>query len=160
FRHWGGEDTELGWRLWQEGALFVPVPDALIYHQLDEDEGGGFEGRKASRALNDGKLATLIPHKFYRKLRRDVIFEIPKISVVVHDPPSTLDDLWHDLSGQTLPDFELLLAGCDERHLPLAGLLEGDPRVHLVGSLAEGIAASRGEFVVTVDGSVALDHRL
>src|SRR5690606_34473318 len=54
FPHWGAEDTELGWRLWQEGAFFVPAEDAVIYHQLDEDEEGGYEGRKAARLLNDG----------------------------------------------------------------------------------------------------------
>ncbi|HLT96506.1 MAG TPA: glycosyltransferase [Acidimicrobiia bacterium] len=159
FPHWGAEDTELGWRLWQEGAFFVPVENALVYHQLDEDEEGGYEGRKTARLLNDGALATLVPHGFYRKPRRDVIYEVPKVSIVVHQPPTTLDDLWSDVASQTAPDFELILAGCDERHEPMAGLLEGDPRVSLVSSLAEGIAAARGELVVTVHGSAALDHR-
>src|SRR5690606_32631937 len=159
FPHWGAEDTELGWRLWQEGAFFVPFENALVYHQLDEDEEGGYEGRKTARLLNDGALATLVPHGFYRKPRRDVIYEVPKVSIVVHQPPTTLDDLWSDVASQTAPDFELILAGCDERHEPMAGLLEGDPRVSLVPSLAEGIAAARGELVVTVHGSAALDHR-
>ena len=159
FPHWGAEDTELGWRLWQEGAFFVPVEDAVIYHQLDEDEEGGYEGRKAARLLNDGTLATLIPHRFYRKPRRDVIYEVPKVSIVVHAPPPTLDDLWSDVASQTAPDFELILVGCDERHEPMAGLLEGDPRVRLVDSLAAGIAGARGELLVTLHGSAALDHR-
>ena len=159
FPHWGAEDTELGWRLWQEGAFFVPAEDAVIYHQLDEDEEGGYEGRKAARLLNDGTLATLVPHRFYRKPRRDVIYEVPKVSIVVHSPPATLDDLWTDIASQTAPDFELILVGCDEHHEPMAGLLQGDPRVRLADTLADGISAARGELLVTLHGSASLDHR-
>lgn len=159
FPHWGSEDTELGWRLWQEGAFLVPAAEALVYHQLDEDEEGGHEGRSAGRALNDGTLATLIPHGFYRKSRRDVIYEVPKVSLLVHHPPQNLEDLWSDISGQTAPDLELILVGCDASHQPTAGLLEGDPRVRLVDSLAEGLIAACGELLVTLHGSVALDHR-
>ncbi|MGH8912733.1 MAG: glycosyltransferase family 2 protein, partial [Acidimicrobiia bacterium] len=98
FTRWGSEDTELGWRLWQTGAFMVPVPEALVYHQLDEDEEGGHEGRSRARSLNDGSLSTLIPHGFYRKPRRDVIYEVPKVSLVVHQPPERLEDLWADLT--------------------------------------------------------------
>lgn len=159
FPHWGAEDTELGWRLWQEGALFVPVEGAVVYHQLDEDEEGGYEGRSAARRLNDGTLATLVPHGFYRKPRRDVIYEVPKVSVVVHHPPASLEDLWADVVGQTAPDLELILVGTDSSHQPTAGLLEGDPRVRLVDTMEAALAATRGELVVTSHGSVALDHR-
>lgn len=159
FRRWGGEDTELGWRLWQAGAFFRPVDDAVIYHQLDEDESGGHAGRSRSRHLNDGTIASLIPHSFYRKPRRDVIYRIPKVSVVAHNLPDRLDDLWSDVSSQTAPDFELLLVGAGDGHQPLAGLLAGDPRVSLHHQVGAAIDSARGELVVTLDGSVALDHR-
>ena len=160
FRRWGGEDTELGWRLWQAGAFFVPADDAVVHHQVDEDRSGGHAGRVESRNLNDGVIASLIPHSFYRKPRRDVLFEVPKVSLVVTEPPSHLEDLWSDVSGQTAPDLEVLLCEVGDEHEPLAGILAGDPRVTLVGDVEEGIEASRGELVVTVHGSVALDHRL
>lgn len=159
FPHWGAEDTELGWRLWQEGAFFVPVEDAVVYHQLDEDEEGGYEGRSVARRLNDGTLATLVPHGFYRKPRRDVIYEVPKVSLVVHHPSADLEDLWVDVVGQTAPDLELILVGADQTHQPMLGLLEGDPRVRLAKTFEEGLTAARGELVVTVHGAVALDHR-
>lgn len=159
FPHWGSEDTELGWRLWQEGAWFVPASEAIVFHQLDEDEEGGHAGRSRSRALNDGSLTTLVPHGFYRKPRRDVIYEVPKVSIVVHHPPPALDDLWTDISGQTAPDLELILVGCDASHQPMAGLLEGDPRVRLVDTMTQALGAARGELVVTANGSLALDHR-
>ncbi len=159
FTRWGGEDTELGWRLWQQGALFVPVADARVYHQLDEDESGGREGRSAARSLNDGTIATLIPHGFYRKPRRDLLYEVPKVSLVVHDPPPALENLWTDVTGQTAPDLELILVGIADRHQPTAGLLEGDPRVRTAADLPSALEMSRGELVVTLHGSVALDHR-
>ncbi|CAN5863292.1 hypothetical protein BH23ACT5_BH23ACT5_02080 [soil metagenome] len=159
FSRWGSEDTELGWRLWQAGAFFVPLEDALVHHQIDEDEEGGHAGRRRARVLNDGSLSTLVPHGFYRKPRRDVIYEVPKVSLVVNDPPADLDDLWTDVTGQTAPDWELILVGCQELHEPMAGLLGGDPRVSLTDTVVPGLAAAQGELVVTVDGAVALDHR-
>lgn len=159
FTRWGSEDTELGWRLWQDGVLMVPVPEALVFHQLDEDEEGGQAGRARGRALNDGSLSTLIPHGFYRKPRRDVIYEVPKASIVVREPPTRLEDLWADISGQTASDWELILVGCNEAHQPTAGLLEGDPRVSLVDGLGEGLGRARGELVVMIHGAIALDHR-
>lgn len=159
FRRWGGEDTELGWRLWQEGAFFVSTPEALIYHQLDEDEAGGHAGRAESRSLNDGLIASLIPHGFYRKARRDVLYQVPKVSVVAHTLGERLDELWTDVNSQTTPDLELILVGVDDRHEPLAGLLSGDPRVGAAPDLRTGIGLASGELVVTVDASVALDHR-
>lgn len=159
FPHWGSEDTELGWRLWQAGSLIVPVPGALVYHQLDEDEEGGIDGRSQARTLNDGTLSTLIPHGFYRKPRRDLIYEVPKVSLVIHQLPVSLEDIWTDVSGQTAPDLELILVGSTATHEPTAGLLAGDPRVSLAESIETALAAARGELVVTVHGAVALDHR-
>jgi polysaccharide pyruvyl transferase WcaK-like protein len=78
---------------------------------------------------------------------------------VVTDPPPQLEDVWTDVTGQTAPDWELILVGCDESHQPMAGLLQGDPRVSLVDTLEAALAHARGELVVTVDGAVAVDHR-
>lgn len=159
FDRWGGEDTELGWRLWQTGALFVAADDAVVYHQLDADESGGEEGRRRARHLNDGIITTLIPHGFYRKPRRDILYEVPKVSLVLHHPPPSLNDIWADATGQTAPDWELILTGIGPEHEPTAGLLSGDPRVRVAADLGAGIKAARGELVVTWHGAVALDHR-
>ncbi|NIS29315.1 MAG: glycosyltransferase, partial [Actinobacteria bacterium] len=66
FTRWGGEDVELGWRLWNDGAFFVPEDRAICYHQLQEDAWGD-EGREASKAQNAGIITTKIPHRFYRR---------------------------------------------------------------------------------------------
>jgi GT2 family glycosyltransferase len=73
FHRWGGEDTELGWRLWNAGLFFVPDDRAIVYHQLQEDELGE-DGRKAALELNAGILTSKIPHHFYRPEHHGPIF--------------------------------------------------------------------------------------
>ena len=60
FHRWGGEDIELGWRLWNEGMFFVPDDRAACYHQIQEDA-LGVEGRTASKDLNAGIISAKIP---------------------------------------------------------------------------------------------------
>lgn len=160
FTRWGGEDTELGWRLWQAGAFFVIADKAVVYHQLDEDHSGGAEGRTRSRVLNDGVIAHKVPHRFYRTPRNDLIYEVPKISVVVHSLPSNLDDVWFDLRRQSAPDLELILAGVNDSHEPAASLMAGDPRIGAAADLDQALEMARGELVMVVHGALALDHRL
>lgn len=37
YTEWGGEDTELGWRLWNSGYFVVPDQRAVVYHQIQDD---------------------------------------------------------------------------------------------------------------------------
>ncbi|MPZ52953.1 MAG: glycosyltransferase [Acidimicrobiia bacterium] len=160
FSRWGGEDTELGWRLWQEGAIFVIADKAIIYHQLDEDRSGGREGRDQSRSQNDGTIVTKIPHPFYRQSRRDITYEVPRVSVIVHELPDDLEDIWHQLAAQTWRDFEIILMGTGPQHGPFSELLAADPSVTLVATLEEAAAVARGELVVLLDARLRLSRRL
>ncbi len=66
FRHWGGEDTELGWRLFSAGMFFVPANRAAIYHQQQEEshpeEGWRRGGPRRQRRPHPGQdPASLLP---------------------------------------------------------------------------------------------------
>ena len=156
FRWWGSEDTEFGWRLWQTGADFVDDQKNVIYHQLDEDTSGGDEGRERAREMNRGLLASLVPHRFYRKGVPDLTPEVPKFSVLVHDlPRGAAPEFWTGLNEQTEPDFDVIFLAAGEDHDPFAGAAAGERRIGFESDAVSAVAKSRGEFVVFLGGHAA-----
>lgn len=159
FERWGGEDTELGWRLWNSGIFFVDDPTAAIYHQTQVDEGPD-NWRTASRAANDGLIQSKIPHRFYRQAITG-ISEAPKVSVVVPQPvDERLDELSQQVLAQLLDDVEVLFVGSSPELVRFVERRSADPRFRLVGSVDEAVAEARGEFIALVHGWTALDRRL
>lgn len=156
FHRWGGEDTELGWRLWNAGAVFLDDETVAVTHQAEEDFAGGAEGRRRSHQLNMGLIRSLIPHRFYRKEPPDAIPEVPKVSVVLHDvPPGSAQETWHALLNQPRSDFELLVVADVDDEEPLAGASAGDPRLSFASSLQEAVGMARGEYTCFLNGHVA-----
>ncbi|MGH8915152.1 MAG: glycosyltransferase [Acidimicrobiia bacterium] len=156
FRWWGSEDSELGWRLWQAGAVFIDDETTRIYHQTDADTAGGAEGRQEARELNRGLLASLVPQRFYRKGMPEPPPEVPKFSVVVHDVPQGAPiEIWRSLADQSLPDFEVLFVAGAPDHDPFAGAAEGERRVRFVGDPLDAVLASEGEYLVFINGHSA-----
>lgn len=156
FRWWGSEDTEFGWRLWQSGADFIDDRDNVIYHQLDVDTSGGDEGRQQARELNRGLLASLVPHRFYRKGVVDPVPEVPKFSVVVHDlPDGAAREIWNGLSAQTEPDFEVVFIADPRAHDPFAGAASGERRVTFEPDPDAAVRKTSGEFVAFLSGHSA-----
>ncbi|MGA8038488.1 MAG: glycosyltransferase, partial [Acidimicrobiia bacterium] len=161
FRRWSGEDTELGWRLWQAGARFIDDSENLIFHQIDADTAGGIEGRQQARELNMGLLVSLIPQRFYRKGMPEPPPEVPKFSVVVHDLTSGAPRaIWRAMLNQTLPDFELIFVAEPQDHDPFAGAAEGERRIHFAGDADLAVSMSRGEYLVFFDGHGAPSRTL
>ncbi len=161
FRWWGSEDSELGWRLWQSGAVFIDDPVARVYHQLDDDTAGGDEGRQRARELNRGLLTSLVPQRFYRKGVPDPLPEVPKMTVLVNDvPPGAPASIWKSLTEQTLPDFEVIFIDAGRDHDPFAGAAEGERRIQFIDDPLDAVEASRGEYLVFVNGHAALGRTL
>lgn len=160
FTRWGGEDTELGWRLWNDGSFFVDEPTAAIYHQLQEDEGGA-GWREQSRAANDGLIQSKIPHRHYRRSSSGVINESPKVSVLVTNPdPGRIDELTEQIFGQRLDDVEIVITGQTGRLTTFMERRAADPRISSAADIEEGVRRSRGEFLAIAHGAAGLDHRL
>ncbi len=81
FMRWGIEDTELAYRAYTRGGLFVPVRSALVWHQGREAEGR--EAKERSLRLQMGKAANLIPHPRYRSAARGRIYAVPRYVATV-----------------------------------------------------------------------------
>ncbi len=168
FGRWGGEDTELGWRLFNDGCFFIPENDASIYHQTQQDAGDSPDWRRDAREANDGTIQAKIPHRFYRKSQRDYIYETPKLTWVVTPTIGRRStELLDQLLKQSFTDFEVILFGGDPETNRLGETLAGDPRVSVLEPgpggavpLSEAIRASRGEYVAILHGWASLDHRL
>ncbi len=169
FTRWGGEDTELGWRLFNAGLVFVPDNAAVVHHQAHADEGAGTGWRSAARRRNAGLIASKIPHRFYREPRRGFIYEVPKVSWVVTPVAGIrIEELWDQLLRQSHTDFELVVPthAADETLERFFELAAGDPRVTAARGATEGeafaaaITAARGEYLAILHGWAAVDHRL
>ena len=168
FARWGGEDTELGWRLFNAGIVFVPDDDAAIYHQTHEDGGTGPDWRADARRLNEGLLRTKIPHRFYREWRKGYIYEVPRVSWIVVPPvPRRAIELWEQLLRQTFTDFEVLFVVGSGELPDFAELVAADPRVAIINEensteeqFATAVHRARGEHLAIVHGWASLDPRL
>ncbi len=161
FRWWGSEDSELGWRLWQAGATFIDDPEARVYHQIDDDTAGGDDGRQRARELNRGLLTSLVPQRFYRKGMPQPPPEVPKFSVLIEDVPEGAPlAFWKALIDQTLPDFEALFIARAADHDPFAGSAEGERRIRFFDDPGDAVAASKGEYLIFVNGHAALGRTL
>jgi hypothetical protein len=153
FHRWGGEDTELGWRLWSAGAIFLDDESVSATHQIEDDPSGGSEGRRRAHQLNMGLIASLIPNRFYRKEPPDAIPEVPKVSILLHDvPPGTSHETWEELLKQPRTDFELIVVADVDPEEPLAGASAGDPRLWYTDSMGSAVDSARGEYICFLDG--------
>jgi len=161
FRWWSSEDSEFGWRLWQAGATFIDDETTRIYHQTDADTAGGAEGRQEARELNRGLLASLVPQRFYRKGMPEPPPEVPKFSVLVHDVPQGAPlPVWRALVTQSLPDFEVTFLANGPDHDPFSGAAEGERRIRFTEDAGEAVLATRGEYLLFINGHSAQGQSL
>jgi glycosyltransferase involved in cell wall biosynthesis/polysaccharide pyruvyl transferase WcaK-like protein len=162
FPEWGGEDTELTWRLWNNGMFVVPDNLAIIYHQTQSDPLGQ-AGREAARRRTGALVGDLVPHRFYRKVPSP-FHTVPKVSWIARtESIEETARLWRELSQAGFPDTELVLLGPREATEHLAAAAASSTRLTLI-DLAAGVAAAiraaRGEYVAVVDGRARIDRRL
>jgi glycosyltransferase involved in cell wall biosynthesis len=158
FEAWGGEDTELGWRLWNRGATFAVEPKAMVYHQIAPLETR--EGRDEARRSQRIALADAIPHRFYRP-GGAAFYSIPQVSWIVSlQSGEDVLHAWSAISRSQYPDTELIGIGKSQALAPL-NLIEGNDRVSVLvaGSVEDAVTVARGEFIVFVDGRVAVNPR-
>lgn len=159
FHRWGGEDTELGWRLFEAGAYIIPEDRAAVFHQLQID---GEEGwREASRIENDGEIVTRIPHRFYRKSVPGRIYVAPKVTWIISPViDERIERLWRAIGRQSLTDYETIWVGDSSGIIAFGEENQADPRISVVPSLADAVGAASGQYIATIHGWATPDHRL
>lgn len=162
FREWGGEDTELAWRLWNAGMFVIPDNRALVMHQAQDDKLGA-EGRAQARERALALVADLVPHRFYRKTPSP-FYSTPKVSWIARtEDRAETEALWRRLSDATFPDAEIILFGPAPALEHMRAAADNSSRVSLVDvadGIGQAIMTARGELVCLVDGRARIDHRL
>ena len=159
FKAWGGEDTELGWRLWNRGATFAVAPKAIVFHQVGRDETR--DGRDDARRQQQIALADAIPHPFYRPGGAG-FYSVPRVSwIVTVESAAEMHHVWSGISRSLYQDAEIVAVGPADAVQPLA-LIGSNDRVVVLpgGSAGEAVEAARGEFLVFIDGRVSVNPKL
>lgn len=162
FRTWGGEDTELAWRLWNDGTFVVPDDRAMALHQVQLDSTDRAAGRSVALPI----VADRIPSPFYRGLATHLA-TVPRVSWVVHVADDDgIATAQHPPARSDYTDSEVILWGPAPGLASLGQALADNPRVRVVpgdgsNDAAEAIRLARGEFVAftTADQRLA-DHLL
>ena len=164
FIDWGSEDTEFGWRLFQDGNFIVPDESAIVYHQIQNDDPvGRIAHREQARAMNRPLLADRIPNRWYRRTPASA-YTVPQLSWVVHGPktPDIERRLrWIDDIGWV--DNEIIVVGEPAEVAPWRSRARVSERFKIVEAgpqpeLGDVVAACRGEFVILVGEVAAVDR--
>ena len=160
FRAWGGEDTELAWRLWNAGAFVVPEDEAIIYHQNYGDAVGASERRATARKRALPLIADRVPHRFYRKSPSH-LYTVPKVSWIATVGDSDEAGLVVDeVSKASYVDTELILVGDESatgRWVSAAGAARD---FTVAATFGDAVTAARGEIAAIVDGRARFDRRI
>ena len=136
FVRWGLEDHELGYRVYVQGGLLIPIRELMGWHQgrWSEDR----EAKRRSRSSQLGKMEHLMACRSWRRPQPGRIFAVPQYVVnldgrrapvdqVVRVAVDILADPTHDLVLRIETDAE---AG-DERLLRLQDDFGPEPRVRV-----------------------------
>ncbi|MBK5268346.1 MAG: glycosyltransferase [Acidimicrobiia bacterium] len=164
YTEWGGEDTELGWRLWNSGCFVVPDRRAIVYHQVQDDPPYDAT-RQASRNRTRVLMADRIPHRFYR-VRSTPVATVPKLSWIIPvASPDSLTTAFERVATDAFADAELVLVGPEAAVEAVKSLDKHSRRVKVVvgsstSAVAVAIMRSDGEFVALRDPRITVNSRL
>ncbi|MBW2172459.1 MAG: glycosyltransferase, partial [Deltaproteobacteria bacterium] len=109
FVGWGGEDTEMGFRLEELGLYIIPVPNALALHQDHP-----FSGSRREESLKRKKMVEDKVPLHYRVYRPGVQFQRPKVSIYMpaHNAGRFIKEAVESALNQTYTDLEVCI--CDD----------------------------------------------
>ena len=167
FVHWGMEDTEIGYRLYRNGAWFIPVEDAKALHQ--EPPGGSNEtNRTEGREITEGQFVEKCPAK-YRPYEAGRTYEVPKVSVYIpaYNCEAFVREAVESALNQTYDDLEVVV--CNDGSTDKTGhILDNhyseNQRVVILHQENQGISAAtnaairscRGEYILQLDADDVL----
>ena len=163
FTRWGFDEEEFAWRAYVQGALLVPVREALVWHQGRMAEGQGPK-RRSARAQR-GKVAQLIAHPAFRGAGAGRIYQVPRCVVtiqagrcpaeqVIAATTRVLTDRLHDLVVR----IEVAEAGNDERLQRLRDAFDADARVRVAPARAALDEFPASPLHVTLPASATAPH--
>ena len=162
FVHWGMEDTEIGYRLYRNGAWFIPIDDAKALHQ--EPPGGSNEtNRTEGREITEGQFVEKCPAK-YRPYVSGRTYEIPKVSVYIpaYNCEAFIQEAVESVLKQTYDDVEVVICNdgsTDNTRDVIVNNFATHPQVTLIEQENQGISAAtnaaiqacKGEYILQLD---------
>lgn len=163
FTAWGAEDQEYGFRLYRQGAWFIPIVGAEALHQ--EPPGGSNEtDRNEGRSITRQQLEEKCP-AMYRKSEHGRMYEVPKLTIYIpaYNCVKYIEYAVESALRQTFTDLEVVV--CNDGSTDGTGeLLDkvygAHPRVKILHQENRGISyasnaairAGRGEYILQLDG--------
>ena len=167
FTAWGAEDTEFGFRVYNHGFWFIPVQGANALHQ-EPPNGSNETDRDAGKQITQPLLIEKCP-AFYRKMEKDRIYQIPKVSVYIpaYNAINFIEEAIESALNQTYTDLEIVIVndGSTDGTGELLDELYGmNPRISIIHQENAGISAAtnkainncKGEYVLQLDSDDAL----
>lgn len=162
FSHWGGEDDEFAYRLYRQGAYFIPQRRAVAYHQAHEVQTPREEHRQKTRQL----LGRKVPQ--YRRYSPDGSWETPRVSVCIRalNAERTVAGAIDSALAQTLTDLEVCVydAGSTDGTQAVIARYADRPRVRILPSLPSRVSqawnlaagACKGEMILPMSANETL----
>jgi len=146
FRAWGFEDQEFGYRLYREGAYFIFLPDAYVFHQ-EPINGKNDTDRKLGQAITKDIFVQKCPFIYRKRSKKNPPFEIPLVSIYVplHNREDYIVECIQSALDQTVKDLEVCICddGSTDRSVERLGKYFGrNPRVRLIRQANAGIGAA------------------
>jgi glycosyltransferase involved in cell wall biosynthesis len=109
FRQWGGEDVELGFRVFNWGGLFIPERQALAWHQSEDALLDPQEERSLVEQRH--RLSHLIAEPSFRRSTPGRSFEVPFMTIGIDAAEQMYDDVAEQIHGVLASRFHDLVVG-------------------------------------------------
>lgn len=146
FSHWGYRDKEFGYRSYNEGYYFIPVIDALAFHQ-DLLGGRDKQDKQTNRKQEEKLFEQKCPVDWYRDYQSDKRYEIPKVSIYIpsYNNGKYIKEAVDSVLNQTYTDVEVCICDDGSSDNTLQVLKENfqdNPKVKWVAQTNGGIGKS------------------
>jgi glycosyltransferase involved in cell wall biosynthesis len=163
FQAWGCEDGEHGYRLYNEGAYFIPMLDIICLHQepvnehgeekFDDGESFRSKGHKITKQILESKC----PAPYARKFIEGRLYEVPKVSIYipVYNGEKYIVSAVESCLSQSYTDIEVVICNDGSTDNTLNLLKEkytGHPRVHLFSKQNGGIGSATNYAISKCNG--------
>ena len=151
FNNWGGEDIEMGYRVYNNGFYFIPVKGATALHQ--EPEGGESSvDREGGKSITHDLLVDKCPAAHYRKESPRERYSVPKVSIYIpaYNAEKYIKEAVDSALNQTFKDLEVVIVddgSTDNTAKILEDTYSSNKRVTWITQNNQGISAASNKAI-------------
>ena len=151
FKNWGGEDIEMGFRIYNNGFYFIPVKGATALHQ--EPEGGeSTVDREGGKSITHDLLVDKCPAAHYRQQSQKEFYSIPKVSIYIpaYNAEKYIKEAVDSALNQTFKDLEVVIVddgSTDDTAKILETHYSTNERVNWITQANQGIGAASNKAI-------------